>query len=117
MKVWDAMPRLEDVIRRNLESSSRGVILNIIVQPGSPTEGLVIEGSELVFQTVEPEGRGRENAALVRYLSKNLNIPVSKIDIVYGTRERYKRVLLMDINEERLITLLSRILAWPGEGK
>nr|WP_237697109.1 hypothetical protein [Desulfurococcus amylolyticus] len=46
-----------------------------------------------------------------------MNIPVSKIDIVHGTRERYKRVLLMDINEERLITLLSRILAWPGEGK
>ncbi|MCI4462331.1 MAG: DUF167 domain-containing protein [Thermogladius sp.] len=113
--MWVGMPRVEEIVRRNIEPSSKGPILNLIVKPSSPSEGLVIEGGELVFQTQEPEGRGRENAALVRFLSRSLNIPASKIDIVYGAREKHKRVLFLDIDEDRLVELISKLVMWPGE--
>jgi uncharacterized protein YggU (UPF0235/DUF167 family) len=114
-KMWVGMPRVEEIVRRNIEPSSKGPILNLIVKPSSPSEGLVIEGGELIFQTQEPEGRGRENAALVRFLSRSLNIPASKIDIVYGAREKHKRVLFLDIDEDRLVELISKLVMWPGE--
>ncbi|WP_440059684.1 DUF167 domain-containing protein [Thermogladius sp. 4427co] len=108
------MTRLEEVIRRNIEPSSKGVILNIFVQPNSQSEGLIIEGNDLVFMTTENDEKGRSNSALIRFLSRNLNIPTSKIDIVYGAREKFKRVLLVDVDEDKAVEMLAKLIMWPG---
>lgn len=100
----------EEALRRHVERSSKGLIINVYVEPGAGSEGFAIVQGDLVFRTREPEGRGRENAALVRHLSRLLRIPPSKVDIIYGARERHKRVLVMDVDEDRLVSALASAL-------
>ncbi len=102
------MPEL-DVLGRILNESKKGVIIQIYVKPGSNREELVLEGGELVFYTTEPPEKGRANAALIKYLSKRLRIPVSKIDIVSGQRDRLKMILIKDVKFDEIVKLISNI--------
>ncbi len=103
-----AMPE-QDVLRRILNESKKGVIIQIYVKPESNKEELVLEGGELVFYTTEPPEKGRANAALIRYLSKRLGIPVSKIDIISGQRDRLKMILIRDVKFDDIVELISNI--------
>jgi uncharacterized protein YggU (UPF0235/DUF167 family) len=47
---------------------------------------------------------------LIKYLSRELKIPISKIDIVYGQREKLKKVLIMDEPADKIIEKLARVL-------
>ncbi len=102
------MPEL-DVLGRALNESKKGVIIQIYVKPSSDREELVLEGGELVFYTTEPPEKGRANAALIKYLSKRLRIPVSKIDIVSGQRDRLKMILIKDVKFDEIVELISNI--------
>ncbi len=98
-----------DVLGRILTESKKGVIIQIYVKPGSNREELVLEGGELVFYTTEPPEKGRANAALIKYLSKRLGIPVSKIDIVSGQHDRLKMILIKDVKFDEIVELISNI--------
>ena len=67
---------------------------------------MTIEGDELVFNTTEDIETGRANAALMRFLSTVLKIPVSKTEIIYGQRGNLKRVLVRDHDMEELVERL-----------
>lgn len=100
------------VIRRNLSETSEGVALVIRVETGSSENYLTIEGDELVFKTREVS-ESKLNAVLVGFLSRELKIPSSRIDIVYGHRGHIKRLLLREIGmedlEERLLRAIKLI--------
>ncbi|MCY0868033.1 MAG: DUF167 domain-containing protein [Desulfurococcus sp.] len=96
-------------ILKHLAESSRGVILTIRVKPGEE-EYLTLEGGELVFYSSEQLGGGRDNAVLVRFLSRGLKIPVSKIDIVYGQRHSLKKLLLQDVSMDVVADRLVRLV-------
>jgi len=104
------LQKIVEILRKNIEESSKGVILQVRVKPGSEPEGFTIESDELVFRTSEPAERGRANASLIKYLSRELKIPISKIDIVYGQREKLKKVLIMDEPADKIIEKLTRVL-------
>ncbi|RLG81473.1 MAG: DUF167 domain-containing protein [Thermoprotei archaeon] len=95
---------------KNLYETSKGVIINVHVKPDSAIEKLTLENDDLVYYTKEPPIRGRANAALTRFLSKVLGLSVSRINIVYGTRKRFKRILVRDIDLDKLIDLLTEYL-------
>ena len=105
----DFRARVSSILRKNINESSEGALVVIRVKEGDE-EALFIEGDELVFRTLTRPGSGKENAALVSFLSRTLKIPSSKIDIVYGIRERVKRVLISDIDSEDLIIRLLRVI-------
>ncbi|MEM1628436.1 MAG: DUF167 domain-containing protein [Desulfurococcaceae archaeon] len=102
--------KVYDILSKNIYESSNGVVLTIRVDTNSDEDYLTIEGDELIFKTKTSGEKGRENAALVRFLSKELKISVSKIDIIYGDRSSLKKVLFMDIGSETLINRLIRVL-------
>ena len=95
---------------KNLQETVNGIILTIYVKPDSIKEKLVLEGDELVYYTEEPPVKGRANATLIRFLSRALGISSSKIAIVYGTRSRSKRILIRDIDIDKLVDALSKHL-------
>ena len=88
--------------------SSKGVIISIFVKPDSPKEELVFEGNELIFYTMEPPVKGRANAALIRFFAKILGIPRSRISIIYGKRDRLKKILIMDTTMDYVVEKLRR---------
>ncbi len=95
---------------KNLRETSKGIIINMYVKPDSDVEQLALENDDLIYYTKEPAIKGRANAALIRFLSKILGLPVSRIDIVYGTRKRSKRILIKDIDLDKLLDLLIKHL-------
>jgi uncharacterized protein YggU (UPF0235/DUF167 family) len=105
----DLRARVFSVLRKNINESGEGTLVVIRVEEGDE-EALFIESDELVFKTPIKSLTGRENAALISFLSRTLKIPSSKIDIVYGVRERVKRVLISDIDPDDLITKLLRVV-------
>jgi uncharacterized protein YggU (UPF0235/DUF167 family) len=105
----DLRTRVFSVLRKNINESGEGTLVVIRVEEGDE-EALFIESDELVFKTPIKSLTGRENAALISFLSRTLKIPSSKIDIVYGVRERVKRVLISDIDPDDLITKLLRVV-------
>jgi len=97
---------IRNKLMKNLYETSKGIIINIYVKPGSAVEQLALENDDLIYYTKEPPIKGRANAALIRFLSKVLGLSVSGINIVYGSRKRSKRVLIRDIDLDKLIDLL-----------
>ena len=66
------------------------MILNIRVIPNAKCEKIKkYENGLRVYVTAPPED-GRANRALIKLLSKELNIPKSKIEIIKGERGREK---------------------------
>ncbi|MCD6300899.1 MAG: DUF167 domain-containing protein [Staphylothermus sp.] len=102
---------IKEKIYKLVTESKDGVIINLYVKPGSNREALVLEGDELVFYTTEIPEKGRANAALIRFLSKSVGLPISKIDIIYGVRDRTKRVLIEDIGVEQLVEKLLSVIS------
>ena len=101
---------IRNKLMKNLYETSKGIIINIYVKPGSAVEQLALENDDLIYYTKEPPIKGRANAALIRFLSKVLGLSVSGINIVYGSRKRSKRVLIRDIDLDKLIDLLIEYL-------
>ncbi len=96
------MEEVKEKIIRCLEERKDGVLLTIYVKPGSNRDELVLEADELVYYTSEPPVKGRANASLIRFLSRTLGLPNTKIDIVYGTREKLKKILIRDTSLEQV---------------
>ena len=101
--------RVAVALRRNIVESGEGVIITVRVDEGDE-EALFIEGDELVFKTPVKLGTGKENAALIGFLARSLKIPSSRIDVVYGSRERVKRLLISGVNLEDLVLKLLRVI-------
>ncbi|MEM0035498.1 MAG: DUF167 domain-containing protein [Desulfurococcus sp.] len=104
------LDKIRGIVSKHISESSQGIILSIRVKPGDVEDYITIEGDELVFHTAEQSEKGRENAALVKYLARELKIPVSKIDIVYGRRETLKKVLLNDVDPDELAIKLAKLV-------
>ncbi len=97
-------------LRRLVGETSVGSRFTVYVKPGSKDTVLKLERGELVFYTEEEPIKGRANASLIKYLSKNMGIPSSKIEIVHGIRSRVKTVLVRDLRGESLVELLEKIV-------
>ncbi|MEM0000841.1 MAG: DUF167 family protein [Desulfurococcaceae archaeon] len=96
-------------IRKNLSETGEGVTLIVRVETGSNESYLTIEGDELVFKTRETS-ESKLNAVLVGFLSRELRIPSSRIDVVYGHRSHIKRLLVRDVGIEDLEGRLLRAI-------
>ena len=102
---------IREKIYKLLTESKDGVVINLYVKPGSDKDALVLEGDELVFYTTEIPEKGRANAALIRFLSRIAGLPISKIDIIYGLKDRTKRVLVKDISIDQLVDRLVNVIS------
>ncbi len=101
---------VEKVLDKNLTEVADGVIIDVLVKPESSEEKLVIEDDSIVFYTTEPPVKGRANAALIRYIVRNLRVPITKVEIVWGKRVSRKRILVQDISKEELKERLLKVI-------
>ena len=85
----------------NIREVEGGVVVSVKVQPNASRDRVVGEyGDQLkIAVTVAPE-KGKANKAVIKVLSKLLDVKRSDIEILYGETSREKKVLIRNISEE-----------------
>lgn len=101
---------LREKLLKNIYEKDDGLVINIYVKHESAMEKLVLENDDLVYYTIEPHIKGRENAALIRFLSRVLGLPISKIHLIYGAKKTLKAVLIRDIDLDKLVNTLIKYI-------
>jgi uncharacterized protein YggU (UPF0235/DUF167 family) len=97
---------MEEALRKHISEGKDYVDLQVYVKPEANFTGFKMELGELTFYTEEPPLHGRANASLIRYLSRLLKIPSSRIEIVYGVRDRIKRIRIYGVTADQLVEKL-----------
>ncbi len=105
-----AEERVREALSRLVSEGNGFVDLVVYVKPEQRETKLVLEGGELVFYTEEPPLEGRANADLIRFLARALGVPTSRVEIVYGVRDRTKRVRIYEVTGEEVVEALSRVV-------
>ena len=86
-----------------------GVLLDLHVQPGARHEGLAGEhDGRLKLALRSPPLEGRANAALMQWLSTELNVPLAALTLVRGAGARIKRVRISGVDASAVQARLAR---------
>ncbi len=101
---------VEKTVLKYLSEGEGFVDLIVYVKPDSNQTQLTVEAGDLVFYTKEPAEKGRANASLIHYLSRILGIPVSKIEIIRGVRDRLKRVRIRDTTTQEILEKIAQAI-------
>ena len=82
------------------------VFLTIKVHPNSSL--IKIEVSEFAIDVYikEPADKNKANISVIKYLSKSLQLPSTKIQIVKGAKSRTKILLIENLKPEKLMERL-----------
>ena len=95
-----------------MRETPEGIIIDVKAQPGaSRDECLGIQGDALKIRVTAPPVDSAANKALVKFLSKTIRIPRSRISIIKGKTSRHKQILLSGANAADLVPLLNK----PGD--
>ena len=77
-----------------------GVIIKVHAKPRSKRKELVFEGGLNVVACVkEPPAKGKANKAILKLLSKQLDIPSSNLEIIGGHASTTKMVRIEGLDE------------------
>jgi uncharacterized protein (TIGR00251 family) len=87
-----------------LLKTDQGVVLNVYVKPDSREFKIEVEDDELVVHCKESPVKGKVNRELTKELSKVFK---RKVGITSGFTSKQKRVLITDINLEKVDEILS----------
>lgn len=78
-----------------MSAHARGLVIAFHVQPNAPrTEVQGEHGGALKLRLAAPPVDGKANEALVKWLSKQLDVSRSSIELLTGDKDRRKRVLV-----------------------
>ncbi len=88
-----------------LKRTKNGILINLKVSTNSSKNEIIISGNELKVKLTAQPVDGKANKALVEFLSKELNIPKSSIEIVKGLSSKDKVLLfkVIDVAKIKLI--------------
>lgn len=85
--------------------TDNGILLNIKVIPNSSKTIVmgvepagIIEEPFLKIKISSPANENKANEELVKFLSKELKLPKTSIDIIKGTKNKEKKVLLKNFD-------------------
>jgi len=87
-----------------LLKTDQGIVLNVYVKPDSREFKIEIEDDELVVHCKESPVKGKVNRELIKELSKVFK---TKVEITSGFTSKQKRVLITNINLEKVDEILS----------
>ncbi len=90
-----------------LDERENVVRIRVVVKTERPQEGLRVEGSDLVYETPEPNVAGRPNAALKRYFMRLLGVSERQVD-VERWKEDVKYVVVRGKSVEEIREVVSR---------
>ncbi|MEK6706982.1 MAG: DUF167 domain-containing protein [Bdellovibrionota bacterium] len=92
-----------------LKQVDNGIVLRIIVQTkASKTKvvGLYGDPPRLKIKVAAPPFEGRANEVLIKFLSKLLNMPASRLAFLHGLNSRIKDVLCVGASEDEIASVV-----------
>ena len=90
-----------------IEELNEGLLICINVQPrASRTEIVGIHKDTLKIKFTSPPVDGAANSLLIKFISKELGIAKSRINLRSGERSRQKKIIIEGISEKEFIKQL-----------
>ena len=90
-----------------ISTKKESLILSVHAQPGAKKDKIVGEyNNRLKIALSAPPVDGKANEHLIRFLSKKIGVPRSKITLIAGETSREKRLSIADIDPANLISSL-----------
>ncbi|HPA78445.1 MAG TPA: DUF167 domain-containing protein [Kiritimatiellia bacterium] len=83
-------------------ASKDGVVISVKIIPNAPrckVDGLL--GDYLKIRIQAPPVDGKANAALLKFLAKELGVPVSHLTVLSGHTGRIKRIAVSGVNKQQ----------------
>lgn len=90
-----------------LQETGKGIILDVYVKPNSKKFKLELEGDWVVVLCREAPVKGKINMELLKLFSRLFN---KRVKLVSGITSRNKRFLILDIEAEKIETILASAL-------
>jgi len=88
---------------RCFQSSDSGTLLRLRIQPRASRDEIVgLHGEDLKVRISAPPVDSAANDSLIKYLSKQLDMPKSKVQLVKGQTSRNKTILLTETQPKDL---------------
>ena len=85
------------------------LILAIQVQPGASKEGMAgLHGERLKIRIAAPAHDGQANRRLLGWLATQMDLPVSRLELLQGAGSRAKRICI----REAPAALVQRLQSW-----
>ena len=76
-----------------IRNTNDGLIVNIKIIPNSSKNGIIIEDEFIKVKVTAQPIENKANKALIEFLSKELKIPKTSIEIVKGETSKEKTIL------------------------
>jgi len=94
-----------------LRQEKKGLVLYLAAQPGAKNPGWIgkTEDGYLRLKLKAKAEKGRANQELVDVLARDLKILRSSIKILSGEHSRKKRILIMDVDIDKVLRQLQEI--------
>ena len=91
--------------------TAAGVELSVHLQPRATLNRIVgLHGNTMKIALTAPPVDGAANAALLRFLASQLDIPLSSVSLLKGTKSRHKQLLLHTTEVERIVQGLAALV-------
>ncbi len=98
-----------------VESHDEGVILPVRAQAGSRKSALRGEqDGALKVAVTQVAEKGKANKAIVAFLSKQLGLRKSQLELISGETSSQKKFLVRDVSVEQLRAAVDEVLAADG---
>ena len=86
------------------------ILIKIKVFPNSSTNKIIkTKHNTLKIKVTSPPVEGKANKKCIAYLSKQFNIPKTKIKILYGENTRNKIIKICDLSLDDFLEKLNKI--------
>lgn len=85
-----------------MRQTKDGILLNLKISPNASKNEIKVSSDGIKVKITAQPVDGKANKALVEFLSKELKIPKTSIDVVKGHTNKEKTLLLRVFDEEKI---------------
>ena len=92
-----------------IKQTDEGIIFNVKIVPNSSKNGIVFEEEFIKIKLTAQPIEGKANKALIEFLSKELKIPKTSIEILKGECSKEKKLLVKTSDKEKINFVLAQL--------
>ena len=85
-----------------MRQTKDGILLNLKISPNASKNEIIISEDGIKVKITAQPVDGKANKALIEFLSKELKIPKTSIEVVKGTTHKEKTLLLKIFDEKKI---------------
>ncbi|NPD87588.1 MAG: YggU family protein [Asgard group archaeon] len=86
-----------------IEVQDDSISVSLNVHPNSQRSKIVITDYSVEIYIKEPPAKGKANQALIKFLSRKLEISTSSIKLVFGEKSKKKVVSISGLTQQQIL--------------